>query len=245
MIKINRVKFALNNLKNSLRGGKDDKPGLYPLKIELPTYRRKLQFEAFSPVEKYRLANYGGEKFFVEEFTKLIEIDDIVLDIGASVGLMAVHAAIFAENGKVFAFEPDPETMERLQNNVELNNLSNVTFVPWAVSDREGEATLFTDGASGFAPTLKEQLNRPGAPKGKVTVQTRTLDNEISIGNLPLPTVLKIDIEGAEVLCLHGAESLLNGSLGKKPRLIFLELHPEFLPSFGASAARQKYLSSC
>jgi FkbM family methyltransferase len=148
---------------------------------------------------------------------------------------MTVHSAVFAKQGKVIAFEPDPETRERLKHNVSLNNISNVVFVSWAVSDSAGEVSLFTDGASGYAPTLREQTNREGAPKNKVTVQTRTLDEEILAGNLPLPTVLKIDIEGAEVLCLRGAQKLLSGQLGQKPRLIFMELHPEFLPSFGST----------
>lgn len=220
-------------IKNLIMEGNRSKN--FPISITLTTSKKKLRFEAFSPVENYRIANYGDEKFFVEKFTESLETDDVIFDVGASVGLMTVHAAVFANQGQVIAFEPDPETMERLKHNVSLNAISNVTFVSWAVSNLTGEASLFTNGASGYAPSLKEQTNREGAPKNKITVQTRTLDDEILASNLPLPTVLKIDIEGAEVLCLRGAQKLLSGQLGEKPRLIFLELHPEFLPSFGAT----------
>jgi FkbM family methyltransferase len=192
----------------------------FPVLIELTTSKGELRFEAFSPVENYRIANYGDEKFFVEKFTESLKTDDVIFDIGASVGLMTVHAAVFASQGQVIAFEPDPETMDRLQHNVSLNDLSNVVFIPWAVSDSQGEVSLFTDGASGYAPSLKEQTNREGAPKTQITIQTRTLDNEIISGNLPLPSVLKIDIEGAEILCLRGAKKLLAGELGEKPKLI-------------------------
>ena len=49
-----------------------------------------------------------------------------------------------------------------------------------------------------------------------------------------LPTVLKIDIEGAEILALRGARKLLSGLFGPKPRVVFLEVHPKFLHAFNA-----------
>lgn len=49
-----------------------------------------------------------------------IQPDDVVFDVGASVGLMTVYAASEAFKGRVFAFEPDPETMRRLRRNVPL-----------------------------------------------------------------------------------------------------------------------------
>jgi FkbM family methyltransferase len=207
----------------------------FPIKIILKANEGNLKFEAFSPVEYWRIANYGNERFFLGKFIESLKLNDVIFDIGASVGLITVHGAVFAKSGLVIAFEPDPETMERCKHNVSLNNISNVVFVTWAASDLEGEASLFTDGASGKAPTLREQINRKGAPKNRITVETRTLDSEILAGNLPLPTILKIDIEGAEVLCLRGSKKLLSGQLGEKPRLIFLELHPNFLPSFNST----------
>lgn len=217
------------------RSKKKAKPN-YPVKIQLQFPKKDLIFEAFSPTEQYRLAGYGGEKYFLDRFTSALQKDDIVFDIGASVGLMTVHSAATVDEGKVVAFEPDPDTFKRLKHNVALNDLTNVTYVSWAASDMQGEVSLFSDGASGKAPSLREQTNRPGAPKGKVTVLTRTIDAAIISGELPLPTVLKIDIEGAEILCLRGALKLVSGELGDKPRLIFLELHPVFLPDFGSTA---------
>jgi len=206
-----------------------------PTKIDLPCGKLTLQFEVFSSVEVFRIANYGGEREFLERFMESLESNDVVFDIGASVGLFTVHAAACLGNGEVIAFEPDPETAKRLKHNVQLNSFSNVRYVSWAVSDISGEAVLFSDGVSGYAPTLREQKNRPGAAKGQVKVLTRALDEAIMSGDLPLPTVLKIDIEGAEVLCLRGALKLVRGELGAKPRLIFLEIHPDFLPSFNSS----------
>ena len=54
------------------------------------------------------------------------------------------------------------------------------------------------------------------------------------ISQFGVHTVLKIDAEGAELLVLRGAGDLLASQ--RAPRLIFLEVHPKFLPSFGATA---------
>jgi len=70
-----------------------------------------------------------------------------------------------------------------------------------------------------------------------VRVKTKRLDDAIATGELPLPDVLKIDIEGAEILCLLGAVKLLGGVWEKRPRLIFLETHPDYLPEFGSDTA--------
>ena len=210
----------------------------FPQKIVLNDLAGKeLYFNAYSPVENYRIALYGNEKDFLEKFISELNSQDILFDIGASVGLMTVHAASVLKDGKVFAFEPDPENRNRLRNNVNLNYLTNVEFIDWAVSDSLGEVVLFTDGAAGAAPTLREQKNRDIAPKGQVLVKTKTLDQAIIDKELPLPTVLKIDIEGAEILCIKGANKLLQGKLGKKPRLICVEIHPDFLPDFSSDEA--------
>jgi FkbM family methyltransferase len=207
----------------------------FPLTISLPFKERTLLFEVNNPIERFRTADFGDEKEFLDEFALAIRADDVVFDIGASVGLMTIYAAAAAPKGEVFAFEPDPETMTRLKHNVFLNDLSNVTFVPMALSDTTGDVLLYTDGSAGAAPSLRPQENRPEAPKGKVKIPATSLDAEITSNNLPLPTVLKIDIEGAEILALRGARKLLTGLFGPKPRLIFLELHPRFLPSFYAT----------
>jgi hypothetical protein len=53
-------------------------------------------------------------------------------------------------------------------------------------------------------------------------------------GRLPRPTVIKLDIEGAEILALRGAKQLLTGP--DRPRALFIEVHDTYLPGFGSSA---------
>lgn len=170
----------------------------------------------------------------MEKFLDVLEPRDIIYDVGASVGLFSIAAASKVPNGSVIAFEPDPETNQRLRANIALNELGNVQVIDWAASASSGKAELYTDGAGGFAPTLRPQ-NREGAPTGTVEIETRAIDDALFDRHLPLPDVLKVDIEGAEALCLRGCEKLLDGALGSSPRSLFIEVHPQFLPDYDST----------
>jgi 16S rRNA C967 or C1407 C5-methylase (RsmB/RsmF family) len=72
-----------------------------------------------------------------------------VLDIGANIGVYTTQfARAVGESGHVYAFEPAPQTAERLRDNIDLNRLRNVTLVTKALADREGTAEfhLFPEG---------------------------------------------------------------------------------------------------
>jgi FkbM family methyltransferase len=206
----------------------------FPEMAVVQAFTMTCRFRVYNAVERYRVVMYGGERHVLERFLSGLEPTDVVFDIGASVGLYTVFAASILNQGQVYAFEPDPSTYARLQENVRLNQLDNVKFIPWAVSDREGEVMLYTDGVEGFAPSIIHQ-ERQGAPTGEVRVPACSLDIALSRGELSPPDILKVDVEGAEALCLLGCRQILNGEFGRRPRKILLELHPAFLPSFQSS----------
>lgn len=203
------------------------------VEVECPGGTR-LHFRLHNSVEQHRVLEKGGEEEVWSAFLRLLKPGDTVYDIGASVGLYSVAAAAMFRLSRVLAFEPDPETRSHLRANIALNGLQNVQVIEWAIGEQEGTVELFTDGASGFAPSLFAKQTT-GAPKGKIQVQQRSLDACVSREELPPPSAMKIDIEGAEVLCLRGSRKLLAGSLGTRPRLVLLEIHPAFLPSLGSS----------
>jgi FkbM family methyltransferase len=184
-------------------------------------------FEVSTPVEVFRVEKYGNEKEFTAVILAELKQSDTFFDIGASVGLVAVHAG--KKGVSTYAFEPDPQVRERLHINLKLNRLTNVQTVAWAVSDGESEATLYTDGVDGRSPSLREVGQR-----GETTVATDSIDNAIQRKELPVPDVIKIDIEGAEALALPGMKDTLTSD--NSPRVVFIELHPEFLPDFGATS---------
>jgi FkbM family methyltransferase len=132
------------------------------------------------------------------------------VDVGANVGLYSVPASKKVQGGKVFAFEPTPWTYQVLLENIRLNNLKNVCAERFAVGDAEGEAVLKLNVAG------KEGLNTIGRPahefsdiQGSERVPITRLDDFVDRYSIQRVDVLKIDVEGAELLVLRGAQRLL------------------------------------
>ena len=186
------------------------------------------RFRCRERVEFGRTLRYGGELLSLAAFLFLLRKDDIVWDVGASVGLFTVHAA--ERVNRVIAYEPDPQTAARLRENVKLNNFQHkVVVMEMALGDKEHQEYLQTDGLGGFAPALGN-LERHSAA---TPVEVKTIDGLIREG-VQAPSVMKIDIEGAELLALQGARHLLRSD--QRPRIVFVEVHPAFLPNFGGSS---------
>lgn len=187
---------------------------------------RGVLFEISNEVELHRVIGHGGETEYTRAMLAALRPDDVFFDIGTNVGLVALHAASVCQT---FAFEPDPEFAQRFGRNCSLNRSRRVMTLQVAVADADGEVTLYTDGSAGNSPSLVHQRGE----KGAVRVPARSLDSLIGSGMLPVPTVLKLDIEGAEILALRGAEGLLSSEVA--PRALFIEIHDTFLPGFGSS----------
>ncbi len=200
----------------------------------------EFRFRVQNATELGRTLDYGHEMASLAAFLFLLKPDDIVWDIGASVGLFTVHSA--ARCTQVVAFEPDPPTFVRLKENVALNALSGkVRFEGCAAGEKKGTLELASDGLHGFAPVLAS--GNLGRHRAKVTVPVETIDDLVQAG-VAAATVMKMDIEGAEILALRGGRRVLSGSA--RPRLIFIEMHPQFLPNFGSTSAEtERFVEEC
>jgi FkbM family methyltransferase len=120
---------------------------------------------------------------------------DVVYDIGANFGLYTLLLSKLAgKSGHVFAFEPAPRVVAGLRAHLELNKIQNVTVVQKAIAGREGEMQ-FRSGEGACVGHLDED--------GDLTVPTVTLD--LVANELPPPSAIKMDIEGAEVEALGAA----------------------------------------
>lgn len=184
-------------------------------------------FEITTKMEKFRVTSYGDEADTIEKVLAEIKPGDVFYDIGSCVGLYALHAAILG--CQVVAFEPDPSYRKRLKRNIQINGLrKSIRVLEWAVSDQQSAVTLYTDGVDGNSPSLRQTGSR-----NKVTVKTDTIDHAIGHGQLPVPNIVKLDIEGAEILALRGMKTLLTSK--SAPRFLFIEFHPDYLPSFNSS----------
>jgi len=125
-----------------------------------------------------------------------------VIDIGANLGvyslLLARHVG---PKGRVFAYEPGSETRAFLERSRDINRLTNLDVLPFALSDRKQEAFLV------FGYTSEE--NRLGSSGRGETVQVTSLDNEDDVHEWISPDFLKIDAEGEEEKIVAGAREFL------------------------------------
>jgi FkbM family methyltransferase len=128
---------------------------------------------------------------------------DTFLDIGANVGVFAVNIARFCNiypNLKVYAFEPNPDTVTRLRLNAEPLGVRVFAF---ALSNRGGTLE-FVDGAVSNVFTTVENASVYSIPKERSECECRRLD-DLKIDGDSL--VMKIDVEGQEWEVLQGALS--------------------------------------
>lgn len=151
---------------------------------------------------------YGGA-FELEEISYLknvLKAGDTFVDIGTNIGLFTLYASKrVGENGKVISFEPSPKTFSRFNENVELNNLHNVSLNQIGLSDKEGELTLNISGNGmdaweTFAPDLNNKF------QNKTSVPVSALDLRLQSEDKSKISLVKIDVEGWEKFVLLGGE---------------------------------------
>lgn len=161
----------------------------------------------------------------------LVQPGMVAYDVGANIGYVSLLLARrVGPQGRVYAFEALPANLDRLRQNVAYNSLSErVVIVSGAVIDKRG-TVRFLVHASGGMGKAEGSAGRPEIYQASIAVDGFSLDEFVYEENHPAPHVVKIDIEGGEVLALPGMRRLLHMA---RP-LILLELH-------GPEAAQQAW----
>lgn len=131
-------------------------------------------------------------------------------DIGANFGLYSMLLADEQDLLYLHAFEPLPRNAHQFGANLYLNGLDNrVSLHNYALSDRSGQIDLFVDpnstGVSTLLPT--ESRNRRKAYKASIQIESRVFDEAFSFTGIR--ALVKIDVEGAELLVLAGMSRFL------------------------------------
>ena len=134
----------------------------------------------------------------------------VVFDVGANVGFFSLLSAKLAHStGRVFAFEPVPRNAAAIRANVALNQLGTVEVWECAVAERNGTAEICVPTELSWSH-LTDHGRHPDT-QTVLPVRVIALDREISEGRLPVPDVVKIDVEGAELAVLNGLRDTLSG----------------------------------
>lgn len=142
---------------------------------------------------------------------------DVFYDIGANNGFFTLFACQrVGTDGSVFSFEPFPENAKSIQNVIRDNHLTNCHLEECAVADFVGETNLYFDGSLA-TPSITHQAMEMST---SILVPTITLDEYLL--SHPKPSLIKLDVEGAEVAVLKGARSLI---ASESPPTWIIEVH--------------------
>lgn len=162
----------------------------------------------------------------------------VVYDVGANIGFVSLLMSGFCgETGQVYSFEALPVNLARLAENIACNQLeAQISVQPYAVIDQI-QATTFLLGPSGGTGKAGGSAGRDDLGyTDSIEVDGISLDEFVYTLEHPAPDVIKIDIEGGEILALPGMRRLL------------MEVHPILLLELhGPDAAKTAWvlLSEC
>ncbi|MDJ0677132.1 MAG: FkbM family methyltransferase [Calothrix sp. MO_167.B42] len=152
-----------------------------------------------------------------EALAHYLKPGDVFYDIGANIGFFTVLAAhLVGNSGYVYGFEPVPENVQRIRHNLQLNNFSHTTVLETAVSVHTGKGRLLLARHSGGA-----MLASAGTPvdfKGAMNVNLTSIDDLVAQKTLKPPTLVKIDVEGAEIDAFKGMKQTI---ITYKPTIIY------------------------
>jgi FkbM family methyltransferase len=172
------------------------------------------------------------EAYHLRYFESRISQRSVVFDIGAYLGIYALTAGRIALEGSVHAFEPDPRSACRLAHAIEVNGLGNVHLRRCAVAERKRESRLALQGyppqSSLLSPLSHQYLNEAVET---IPVSVCTVDQYCQAMNIRHIDLVKIDVEGAELLVLQGGSNTIATS---RPELV-VELHAKQSQPLGYS----------
>lgn len=162
---------------------------------------------------------------FIGKFISRLKDDSsgTAFDIGANHGHYTDKLA--AKFGTVYAFEPHPNNIKKLHENIKC---PNVKVISKAISNKTGHGNLFTartnPGGHTISQSVADEKRWGHDPKVFIDVEFVTIDDFVSDNNITDLAFLKVDVEGAEAFIFEGAiNTLKNNKLD-----IMLETHSSY-----------------
>ncbi|MBX7118750.1 MAG: FkbM family methyltransferase [Gemmatimonadaceae bacterium] len=164
---------------------------------------------------------------------RMVPSDAVIADVGANVGWWTVPLArrVGPRGGRVLAFEPVPANRARLEWAIAANAVgAHVTVAPVALGAEPGTLGMWLKSAETGAGSGTAALVTGDGP-AHLTVPVLRLDDWAEQQGVTRCDLMKLDIEGAELLMLRGAERFI----ARTRPLIFGEFEAYWLTTFGAT----------
>jgi len=153
----------------------------------------------------------------IKEYSKPrfeINDEDIVIDIGAHIGLFSLFSSQYCKKGKIFSFEPVKENFDLLQENIKINKITNIFILNKAVSDITSTITLYQNeddsGHSKFVKTSKS-----------IEIPSISFKEFLDENKIKRCDLLKLDCEGSEYEIMESLPS----NYFEKFKKIIIEYH--------------------
>ncbi len=210
--------------------------------VEVQGSKMYVNLEKAPPAMRMALQGYATnrvhEKETTELFKRIVKPGNVVLDLGANIGYFTLLAAkLVGSKGKVYSFEPEPMNFYYLKKNAEINSYTQINPFQKAVSNEKGITKLFIcpydsghhtmnqyEGISSYRPDFKNKGKR------SVEIETVVMDDFFE-GREQEIDVVKMDVEGAELLALSGMDNILKKN--QKIKMI-VEFFPLLINKMGS-----------
>ncbi len=156
--------------------------------------------------------------------------DLTIFDIGACEGLSSIRYLSIFPNAKAFAFEPIPNNFKIVQINIEKYKAKKLKVYKLGLSSKKGEATFYVSSgnpkdkttpsdnstsfgnksSSLFKPEKTKEIHSWLKFNEEITIQTETLANFCKDHKINLIDFIHMDVQGAELMVLQGADNMIN-----------------------------------
>jgi len=196
-------------------------------------YPLTIRYQPNTEIGRYLYYRGIYEEPIIHKMASITKPGMCFLDVGANIGVYSLVAAHnVGPSGRVLAVEPQSTVFRLLRDNVKMNNLTNVELFNCALGKTEEQAEIYlldeaNDGASRMARLDSENVI------SSEEINVIPMEKILEDAGIDKIDVMKIDVEGAEMLVLEGAKSVFNR---KKPQYIFVECIDKHLKMFGSSS---------
>lgn len=171
-----------------------------------------------SAVRSVRFAR-ESEYELMELLVNELQPEDVFLDVGSHIGIIAGFVSEAEPDSRVIAVEPYPPNVEALRETAKRSGGAPIEIIQQPLSDTREEISLSTPDLPGTRGLSSIAKNVGGS---SINVESITGDELVNSGRIPQPNIIKIDVEGAEGKVIDGLKETL-----KSPncRLVICEVH--------------------